>query len=356
MNILEVKDDVVWILVSPFNRDDLSQGRLKENIQLYIDNGTVSTKMLANQTLVFNTLFEGHSDEEYQTAVVSLQSEPWFNSQNIIWLNNIVDNSQYQHISLPWRMTNHCGFLDFVNNLDRDWAQPRTTAFVCLMRRPSESRAWISNKIKATYNADTYVMTFACMPGSHTQWDTADLDIKYPRYFLDNKLATYEEQHQLNSSAVFDCLINVIVETSNQLDALTIPGWKSIFITEKTFKCFAWRQLPLWLAVPGTVQAVRSAGFDLFDDWVDHSYDLVQDQNLRFNLVFEQLDQLLIKISQQGGIGAVSQMLNERLDANWQRLQRLNSESRRDFAAADRQIKKFSPIKKYADKYPHENC
>ena len=174
MDILEVKDDVVWVLVSPFNRDDLSQGRLKENIQLHIDNGTVSTKMLANQTLVFNTLFEGHSDEEYQTAVASLQSEPWFNSQNIIWLNNIVDNSQYQHISLPWRMTNHCGFLD-----------------------------------------------------------------------------------------------------------------------------------------------------------------LVQDQNLRFNLVFEQLDQLLIKISQQGGIGAVSQMLNERLDANWQRLQRLNSESRRDFAAAN---------------------
>ena len=61
----------------------------------------------------------------------------------------------------------------------------------------------------------------------------------------------------------------------------------------------------------------------------------MQDQNLRFNLVFEQLDQLLIKISQQGGIGAVSQMLNERLDANWQRLQRLNSESRRDFAAAN---------------------
>jgi hypothetical protein len=210
MDIVEVIDDIVWILVSPFNRDDLSRGRLKENIQLHIDNGTVSTEMLANQTLVFNTLFEGHSDEEYQTAVVSLQSEPWFNSQNIIWLNNIVDNSQYQHISLPWRMTNHCGFLDFVNNLDRDWTHPRTTAFVCLMRRPSESRAWIANTIKTKYNVDIYVMTFACMPLNNfsAHWSAADSDIKHPRYFLDT-LATYKGQHQLESPVVFDCLINI---------------------------------------------------------------------------------------------------------------------------------------------------
>lgn len=344
MAIVEVKDNVVWILVSPFNRDDLSQGRLRENIRQHIDKGLISFEMLNNQTVVFNTLFEGHGNEEYEAAVISLQFESWFNRQNIIWLNNIIDNSQYQHISLPWRMTNHCGFLDFVNNLDRDWACPRTKNFVCLMRRPSESRAWISNKIKTKYNNDDYVMTFACMPigaNSFTHWSSAGSDIKHTRYFLD-KFATYEGQHQLDSSAVFDCLVNVIVETSNQLDAITNPWWKAIFVTEKTFKCFAWRQIPLWFAVPGTVQVVRSAGFDLFDDWIDHSYDLVKDQTLRFNLVFAQLDQLLTKISQQHGPGEVSQILNERLDANWQRLQQLNSQSLRDFGKALRQIKNFS--------------
>jgi hypothetical protein len=347
MNIVEVNDDVIWILVSSFNCNDLSQGRLRENIQLYIDKGIVTPKMLANQTVVFNTLVEGHGNEEYEAAVVSIQSEPWFNRQNIIWLNNVIGDSQYQHISLPWRMTNHCGFLKFVKSLDRNWKQSRTKDFVCLMRRPSESRAWISNKIKTKYNNDTYVMTFACMPidsNVGTYWSDNNSDIKHTRYFLD-KPATHEDQHLLNCSAVFDCLINVIVETSNQLDAITSSCWKSIFITEKTFKCFAWRQMPLWFAVPGTVKAVRLAGFDLFDDWIDHSYDSIQDQNLRFNLVFEQLDQLLIKISQQGGIGAVSQMLNERLHANWQRLQQLNHDSMRDFETAIQQIKRFSLTK-----------
>jgi hypothetical protein len=93
------------------------------------------------------------------------------------------------------------------------------------------------------------------------------------------------------------------------------------------------------------VQAVRLAGFDLFDDWIDHSYDSIQDQNLRFNLVFDQLDQLLIKIAQQGGLETVSQLLNDRLHANWQRLQQLNHESMRDFETAIQQIKRFSLTK-----------
>jgi len=51
MNIVEVNDDVIWILVSSFNCNDLAQGQLRENIQLYIDKGIVTPKMLANQNI-----------------------------------------------------------------------------------------------------------------------------------------------------------------------------------------------------------------------------------------------------------------------------------------------------------------
>jgi hypothetical protein len=47
--------------------------------------------------------------------------------------------------------------------------------------------------------------------------------------------------------------------------------------------------------VPGLVGNVRKLGFDLFDDIIDHSYDSIQDQNLRIQAVIDfvsALDQL----------------------------------------------------------------
>lgn len=47
-----------------------------------------------------------------------------------------------------------------------------------------------------------------------------------------------------------------------------------VFITEKTFKCFAWHQLPIFVATPGHVAKVRELGFDVFDDiFQGHYYD-----------------------------------------------------------------------------------
>jgi hypothetical protein len=188
-------------------------------------------------------------------------------------------------------MTNHSRFLDFVKTIDRDWqTENRLQKFVCLMRRQSPSRTKLAIDIIKRFDKDQYVLTCSSM----ALWETFDREnnIKFP-ILLDGRVSQMQ-QHSLDHPAVFDCLINAVVETSNQIDAETLAVWNSVFITEKTFKAFAWHQIPIWFAVPGTVDQIRSAGFDVFDDLLfDHDYDKIQDQTLRFETVLSYIDHVL---------------------------------------------------------------
>lgn len=96
-----------------------------------------------------------------------------------------------------------------------------------------------------------------------------------------------------------DCIIHVALETSfentlyskNNLPLNTM--WDRIFPTEKTILAFSMFQLPLILSVPGTVEFVRSMGFDMFDDIIDHSYDKEQDPERRILMVVDELERLV---------------------------------------------------------------
>jgi hypothetical protein len=52
---------------------------------------------------------------------------------------------------------------------------------------------------------------------------------------------------------------------------------KCFLITEKTSNSIHGCNFPIWISSAGTVEFLRSIGLDVFDDVVDHSYDLIQD-------------------------------------------------------------------------------
>ena len=88
----------------------------------------------------------------------------------------------------------------------------------------------------------------------------------------------YSSLGQLNNIANFEVnlrpmyagsLVEIVGETSFDEAAFNL--------TEKTMHCFAAFNFPIILSSCGTVQFLRSIGFDMFDDIVDHSYDLVKD-------------------------------------------------------------------------------
>jgi hypothetical protein len=108
---------------------------------------------------------------------------------------------------------------------------------------------------------------------------------------IDGIIDTGTKQHYHQDNSFFKCMVNVITETSSQTDD---DSWREIFLTEKTFKAFAYRQLPIWFAVPNTVNEVRKLGFDVFDDIIDHSYDIIDNEDTRRNVVITELKKFCI--------------------------------------------------------------
>jgi len=62
--------------------------------------------------------------------------------------------------------------------------------------------------------------------------------------------------------------------------------------TEKSYLSLFYETLPIVVSVPGTVQMLKSQGFDVFDDVVDHSYDNETDHKKRFGMIIDEVKRL----------------------------------------------------------------
>jgi hypothetical protein len=89
---------------------------------------------------------------------------------------------------------------------------------------------------------------------------------------VDGVLTDRVQEFDISNTLFQSCLFNIAAETSSQSEA----NWRSVFLTEKTWKAVMQRQIPIWYGVSGLVEHVRSLGFDTFDDILDgHQYDTI---------------------------------------------------------------------------------
>ena len=162
--------------------------------------------------------------------------------------------------------------------------------FLCLMRRPSVTRATIARWLLDNHIDARFSFGSMCQPEVMGQYRSMFADQELP-ITIDGIVdrQTNNVEHVQTNPVFHSCLFNLVAESSSQTD----PGiWRSIFITEKTFKAFGLRQIPIWFAVPGLTHEVRKLGFDMFDDIVDHSYDQIANESQRFAAVFDQVQRL----------------------------------------------------------------
>lgn len=77
--------------------------------------------------------------------------------------------------------------------------------------------------------------------------------------------------------------INIITESQYE--------WKNIIhITEKSIVPFFFHQIPIIIAPPGHVQALKDRWrLDFFDDIINHSYDSIENHHLRFKAITEEI-------------------------------------------------------------------
>jgi hypothetical protein len=86
------------------------------------------------------------------------------------------------------------------------------------------------------------------------------------------------------------------------------------FITEKSWKAIANCHLPIWVAQKGIVENFRQMGFDVFDDVIDHRYDLISTPKERWAAAVDSLKKYLSIVSSLD-----SNDINQRLLTNQQK-------------------------------------
>jgi len=130
--------------------------------------------------------------------------------------------------------------------------QTKTMSWQCLNGRPCQHRRRVVDVLQTWTNG---VLSYGRdIPLS--QWDYS----AYP--------GSSNEENFIRLAPVYGaCAFNIVTETLYD----EYPGLYS----EKTLLAFLAHQIPVMIGTPRLVEKLRLQGFDMFDDIVDHGYDLV---------------------------------------------------------------------------------
>lgn len=326
--IFKIDDNFVWVNLRRYNRQQLKNNELSVDIAAQIKQDPGIESLIQDQALLVDSMYEGHCRDDYNLAQQNLAQWHWYSEQKCFWINNVFDRNDHTTVSLPARMVNHCGFLDHVRNLKINWnGLARAHILLCLMRRPTVTRSQICKYILDNFSSEDYVLSYGSAMTSTWVDDVTNINLPI---LLDGNTNNGDAYHLMSDSRAFGCLVNFVAETSDQIYNNANVGYASQFITEKTFKAFAWYQIPIWSAVPGTVQRVRELGFDVFDDWVNHDYDVIEDYKDRLDRCLDATRNLVHKI-QITGIQQAHQTLMPRFIENDVVLNRCQRRTRAEF-------------------------
>lgn len=271
-----------------------SHHTIKDKIDTDLQRSGVDLASYQHRKVVLNFMGEGQCISDLQ-QILSYYDRS-HGSGNYCVLVSAVDPAWETRPPI-YAFTNHMvNHGNFLSNINRHPPGPNTDIdkkFLCLIRRASPGRASFASAMRKMLSSGHLRMSFG---SHHHAMELAEYQSQFEEplpILLDGVIDTIniDKIYDVNNTW-YQSLFNVIVETSSQED----PGiYRSIFITEKTFKSFAMCQIPIWFAVPGLVAEVRKMGFDLFDDIVDHSYD----QNLSQSHRMDEILQQLLKLDQQ---------------------------------------------------------
>ena len=158
---------------------------------------------------------------------------------------------------------------DLMNNLQSQiklWQhipqQTKTMSWQCLNGRPCQHRRRAVDILKTWPNG---ILSYG-RDIPLTEWDYGT----YP--------GSSNEENFVRLAQVYgSCAFNIVTETLYD----EYPGLYS----EKTLLAFLAHQIPIMIGTPRLVEKLRLQGFDMFDDIVDHGYDLApNDQRVEIAL------------------------------------------------------------------------
>lgn len=96
----------------------------------------------------------------------------------------------------------------------------------------------------------------------------------------------------INTDLYLESFCSIVLETVFEADR---SG--GTFLTEKIWKCVKYGQ-PFVVAAPsGTIQHLRDLGYNMYDEYIDHTYDTVEDATERAKALLNEIDRLNTTVS-----------------------------------------------------------
>ena len=175
--------------------------------------------------------------------------------------------------------------------------RPATKAFNCFMNRVSGERSIAFYELLKRNLLDQGIVSYNCTRPGDATWIKLNKETSLKSFnleYIQSELQRYQQEHEQGQSlipyntittmieqAVIDSNISLVLETYISDD--------HIVFSEKLFRVL---QLPRpWLLYcsPRSIEHLKQYGFDVLEDYVDHSYD----QNLHHtSRLLEIIDQL----------------------------------------------------------------
>ena len=227
-----------------------------EALQTYRDQGF---------RIVINHLWDSYICEETNIVdnVLTLHSKNW------MWINENIMYNQRGYRSLARDRSPDKFFLLLMNMVrqHREDLFEQVTPFL-----PHSLYSYVK---RGHFIADDAPMRTAEDPGFADRWLTDDRHCN-PAWYSST-----------NFSLVVETTLGIVRDS-----ALCPPPGQRLFISEKSFKPFAFRHPFVTYGTPYTLKFLQDSGFETFGHVIDESYDTIYDDQLRLAAVRSELDRL----------------------------------------------------------------
>lgn len=263
--------DIIWIY--GYDLQDNKRKSISEFIEF------INYNVKTCKTVIFDLQGEGHSTIHYLKYFDSFRERinPKINNYKILWnLNQHISYKDYDifyakyYELVYWHKVKNLRNLEYKNEYNRKY-------FFSFLNGTLYDRPHRYKMLKIILN-NQHKFKNALI-------SNLDKNTDLP-YMCTVNNDNNENIFSSTESEVRQSYINLISES------ICYSYNNAFFVTEKSIKPFVLQQIPIFLGPTNIVSYFRNYGFDLFDDLIDHSYDSVQDLDLRVSLIYQELTKL----------------------------------------------------------------
>lgn len=287
----------------------ISYNSIQEIVDLYSTNNEYSVfinNLLKkdNFRLIIIDVHEVHDYEYIEKIASSLN-----NKKQVLFINNDLKIYQKNNWGINVEKTNHLiknSIKGWVETPSVEFTENRNKLFLCVNKSMKPHRRYfLSLLMRDNILSETNYSALSFNHATNDRVSTFEEDCyKSISDSLDKissngiKNTDYElfDDKKIDSAFNFAGEINIKDYESTYINIVTESVYfrEMIHVSEKSFKPFAFYQLPIYIASPNHVKKIKEYyDLDLYDDIIDHSYDSENDDTTRMIMVLEQIKNLM---------------------------------------------------------------